>query len=72
MKQFFFFAVVEDIGRRTFEKVRSGGSTKDISTTKHTVTDLFEFVKKDPLIKSQGVFLIYARVIIPLEIPVIF
>ncbi len=47
--------VADNVGGRTFEKTRSGGSTKNISTTTYTVADLFKFVKKEHLIKSQGV-----------------
>lgn len=40
---------VADVGGRTFENTRSGGSTNDISATECSVADLFELVKQlDP------------------------
>jgi len=38
--------VADNVGGRTFEKTRSGGSTNDISTTNYSVADLFGFVKR--------------------------
>ena len=36
--------VADNVGGRTSENSRSGGSTKDISTTNYIVSDLFDFV----------------------------
>lgn len=47
--------IAENIGGRTFDKSRSGGSTNDISTI-YSVADLFDFVKKyDPEFKPNPV-----------------
>ena len=41
--------IADNIGGRTSEKNRSGGSTNDISTINYSVSNLFSFVKKyDP------------------------
>ena len=37
--------MADNVGGRTFENTRSGGSTNDISAT-YSISDLFDFVKR--------------------------
>lgn len=52
----FIEKIADNVGGRTFEKSRSGGSTDDISTINFSVADLFALVKKhDPDFKPHEV-----------------
>jgi len=53
--------IADNVGGRTFEKTRSGGSTNDTSAT-YSISDLFEFVKRyDPEFKPVNVVFERAR-----------